>query len=82
MIDISIGPYEDAILILRFIIEKFTDKNVAIDILHAIAVFAIILELTLIKPEKIVFIEQDTVSMIEIIACLSEIESVTAFKEK
>ena len=81
MVDISISPDEDTILILRFIVQKLTNKKIPIDIFHSIAIFTIILELPLIKPQKAIFVQKYPMAMIEIITSLSEIQSVTTFEE-
>ena len=81
MVNISISPDEDAILILRLIVQKLTNKKIPIDIFHSIAIFTIILELPLIEPQKAIFVQKHPVSMIEIIASLSEIQSVATFEE-
>lgn len=81
MVNISISPDEDAILILRLIVQKLTNKKIPIDIFHSIAIFTIILELPLIEPQKAIFVQKHPVSMIEIIASLSKIQSVATFEE-
>ena len=50
MIQISIGPNKDAILILRLIIKEFPYIHISINIFQTITIFTIILELSLIKP--------------------------------
>ena len=56
MIDISVGPDKDAVLIFRFIIEKLANVDISIDIFHAIAILTIILELSFVKPQQAIFI--------------------------
>ena len=81
VVDIPISPNEDAILIFRFIIQKLPNKKIPIDIFHSIAIFTIILELPFIEPQKTIFVQKHPVPMIEIIASLSEIQSVATFEE-
>jgi len=52
VIDISIAPHENTMLVFRFVIDEFTKINVTIDVLHASAVLAVVLKMTFVKAKR------------------------------
>ena len=79
MVDITVGPDEDAILIFWFVVDEFAYKDISIDIFHTIAIFTIILELSLVESKKTIFIDKESSSMIEIITSFSKIQHIGTF---
>ena len=74
MIDITVTPDKNPILVLWLIIDKFSDKNITIDILQPIAILTIVLEISLIEPQDTINpIDQQTISMIQLVASLPKI---------
>lgn len=53
MIHISIGPKVESVLILRLVINEVAHIDVSRSVLQAIAIFAVILEVSLIETQPI-----------------------------
>lgn len=82
MIDISVVPDEDPVLILGFIVDEFTDVDITHDVLHAIAIFTIILELAFIETKGVIGVDQETETVVEIVAGMTEIDVIGRFKDE
>lgn len=82
MVDIPVGPDKDAVLVFGFIIDEPADVEVAVDKLHAIAVLAVVLEVTFVEPEGVGFVDEQPVAVVEVIGGLSEKQSGCAFEQE
>jgi hypothetical protein len=81
VVDIAIIPYKDTVLILRFIVDKLADVNIAHDVLHAIAVFAVVLEVTLVKSQRRVQVKQQAKAVVVVVASVPEVKSSGCFQQ-
>lgn len=58
VIDVAVPPDEDAILVFGFVVEKIADVYISIDVFEPVAVLAVILKVSFIKPEKRGFVDE------------------------
>ena len=82
MVDIAIVPYKDTVLILRFVVDKLADVNITHDVLHSIAVLAVVLEVTLVKPQRRVQVKQQAKAMVVVVASVPEVKSSGCFQQQ
>lgn len=82
MIDILIRPNKDPILILWLVIDKLADKDISIDVLQPISVLAVILEISLVEAKGALLVDQQAVTMVELVADISEVQGCHALVEE
>lgn len=58
VIEVFVAPDEDAVGVFWFIVEKFADVDVSVDILKSISVFAVILEVSFVEAKEIGFVDE------------------------
>lgn len=71
---ISVGPEVEPVLIFRLVINEATHIDVPRSILQAVAVLAVILEVSFVETQPIATVKQQSIPVIELIADFSEVD--------
>jgi hypothetical protein len=82
VVDIPVAPYEDAIVVFRFVVQKLADVNVSVYELETVAVLAVVLKVSLVETQEVGFVDEETITVVQVVAGLTEVDSSCAFEEK
>ena len=78
---ILIFPYKQSLGVLRLIINKISNIDVTIHVLHSIAMLTVILKRPLVESKPLGFIDLQTFSMKQRVGVLPKIECLCSFDE-
>ena len=64
MVNVSVIPDKNAVLIFRFVVDELPDEDISMDVLDAVSVLAVVLELTLIETSEFIFVNEEALTVV------------------